>query len=246
MLTPGRLSLRIPAVTMAGESAEKTRAARNAVRRRAGGMRHADVVRVLRDLRSGHLTDDAIADVRRTVALGEWERIEQLLASTAEPYVMKTDPAVREERVARAEATAAQEAEERAHQEQRTYDYQAHARVYALQVMEEAGLLEEGLGESLGAEGPLILFEPGDLKAWHHVRERTRHTSGSLQARIPRSIRDSADFPVSVRAHSGLLTMMAWVGSLKAIDPGHVVRLAQADPEAALALAQWMTGVARR
>ncbi|MCX4460797.1 hypothetical protein OOK58_53340 [Streptomyces sp. NBC_01728] len=243
MVTPGRLSLRIPAVTVTGESTDKARAARGAVRRRAGGMSHADVVRVLENIRSARLPDAAGKDpaegTRGTVEFGEWERIERLLAGTAEVYDPKTDPVVREERAARAGDMAAREAVESARQEQRAYEYQAHARVYALQVMEEAGLLEEGLGESLGAEGPLVLFEPGDLEAWRHVSERTRHTSVSLQERIPHLIEDPADFPLSVRAHSGLLTTMAWVGSLKGIDPVHVVRLAQADPEAALA---WPSG----
>ncbi|WP_327425550.1 hypothetical protein OG612_43520 (plasmid) [Streptomyces sp. NBC_01527] len=213
-------------------------------------MTHADVVRALDAIRSRQVLDaageTALAGGRSLVELGEWERIERLLAGTADLYDWKTDPAVREERAAQADAMAAREAGERARQEQRTYDYQAHARVYALQVMEEAGLLEEGLGESLGAEGPLVLFEAGDLRAWRHVSERTRHASVSLQKRIPHSIKAPDDFPLSVRAHSGLLTTMAWVGSLKDIDPAHVVRLAQADPEAALALAQWMKNAERR
>ncbi|MER5600862.1 hypothetical protein [Streptomyces sp. NPDC002265] len=250
MVTPGRRSLRIPAVTVTGESTEKARAARSAVRRRAVGMSHADVVRVLDGIGSGPApytgAEDAAEGTRQAVEFGEWRRIESLLADTAEVYDPKTDPMVREERVARSEATAARAAREREHQEQRGYDYQAHARVYALQVIEEAGLLEEGLGERLGAEGPLVLFESGDLKAWRHVSERTRHTSVSLQERIPHIVKDPAGFPPSVRAHSALLTTMAWVGPLKAIDPALVVRLAQADPEAALALADWLKDIQRR
>ncbi|MPY30196.1 hypothetical protein FNH09_02380 [Streptomyces adustus] len=248
MVTPGRRSLRIPAVTVTGESTEKTRAARSAVRRRAVGMSHADVVRVLDSIGSGPAPDPDGADTaegtRQAVEFGEWRRIERLLADTAEVYDPKTDPMIREERVASSEAAAARAARE--HQEQRSYDYQAHARVYALQVIEEAGLLEESLGERLGAEGPLVLFESGDLKAWRHVSERTRHTSVSLQERIPHAVKDPAGFPPSVRAHSALLTTMAWVGPLKAIDPAFVVRLAQADPEAALALADWLKDIQRR
>ncbi|MER6536466.1 hypothetical protein ABT215_22175 [Streptomyces sp900105755] len=235
---------------MTGESTEKARAARSAVRRRAVGMSYADVVRMLDGIGSGPAPytggEDAAEVSRGAVEFGEWRRIASLLADTTEVYDPKTDPMVREERIAKTEAVAARTARERERQEQLGYDHQAHARVYALQVIEEAGLLEEGLGERLAAEGPLVLFESGDLNAWRHVSERTRHTSVSLQERIPRTVKEPADFPPSVRAHSALLTSMAWVGPLKAIDPALVVRLAQADPEATLALADWLKNIQRR
>lgn len=242
--------MRIPAVTVTGESAEKIRVVRSAVRRRAAGLSHADVTQVLDGIRSGQVPDAAEADpeerVRMAAESGEWERIALLLAGTAETYDPKTDPVVREGRVAKTDAPATCEGRERERQEHRGYDHRAHARVYVLQILEEAGLLEKGLGESLGAEGPLVLFEAGDLAAWRHVSERTRHTSAALRGRIPQSIKDPGGFPPSVRAHSALLTTMAWMGPLAAIDPAHVVRLAQADPEAALVLAEWMKDAGRR
>ncbi|MFF3357520.1 hypothetical protein ACFYWN_33870 [Streptomyces sp. NPDC002917] len=39
---------------------------------------------------------------------------------------------------------------------------------------------------------------------------------------------------------SALLTAMAGIGSLDGFSAGHVVRLAQADPDAVLALARWI------
>lgn len=41
-------------------------------------------------------------------------------------------------------------------------------------------------------------------------------------------------------AHSALLTAMAGIGSLDGFSAGHAVRLAQADPDAVLALARWI------
>ncbi|WP_406841691.1 hypothetical protein ACICHK_42650 (plasmid) [Streptomyces sp. AHU1] len=213
-------------------------------------MSHADVVRELDRIRSekriGATGRNSAASPRSLAEADEWGRIERLLAGTGGVYDVNADPIVRAERVAQIDLLVAREERKKKREEERTYDFLAHVRIYALQVMEEAGFLEEGLGESLGAEGPLILFDAGDLRAWRHVSERTRHTSASLEELIPLSVQDPADFAPSVRAHSALLTAMALMGPLKEVDPASVVRLAQADPEAVLSLAAWVSAVDRR
>lgn len=183
--------------------------------------------------------EDLADDERGPAELAEWTRAVQLLAADG-AYDPDTDPFVQDELAAEAAAAETREKAERARQKEAEFDARAHGRSYVLEALEEANLLNEGRGERLGAEGPLVLFRPEDGRAWDHLSERNWRAAAILEGRVPSSPPDPETFPLSVRAHSALLTAMAQTGRVYGFDPAHAVRLAQADPDAVLALAQWI------
>ncbi|MDQ1013540.1 hypothetical protein [Streptomyces afghaniensis] len=97
------------------------------------------------------------------------------------------------------------------------------------------------------AEGPLVLHELEDRYALDYLNEYGEfyemfHILESYGMAPPR---DLDAVPASVRAHSALLRAMARAGTLEGFDAGHAVRLAQADPDAVLALAAWIEAPGR-
>lgn len=157
------------------------------------------------------------------------------------PYDPDADLFVQDELAAEERAAA-----EEARQEWDAFDTRARERSYVLADLETAGLLDEREAERLGAKGPLIVCEPEDLAACDHINERgNRRLAAILEGRELRPPKDPDAVPASVRAHSALLTAMARNGSVGMFDAGHAVRLAQADPDAVLALAAWIDGRTR-
>ncbi|MYS42478.1 hypothetical protein GTY23_14800 [Streptomyces sp. SID5998] len=190
--------------------------------------------------------EDLAEDERGPAEVAEWERITQLLTTTGGVYDPAGDPVVQDELAA--EAAAAAEAEEELRDLEREQERQEwlHSnglpeRAHMLMTLEKAGLLGRTEGRH-GAEGPLVLHEHEDHHALDYLNEygefyeMFRILEGHGMA--PPHNLDAV--PASVRAHSTLLRAMARAGTLEGFDAGHAVRLAQADPDAVLALADWI------
>ncbi|MCX4799953.1 hypothetical protein OG497_39620 [Streptomyces sp. NBC_01242] len=114
-----------------------------------------------------------------------------------------------------------------------------------LRALEGAGLL--GRTGAYGAEGPLVLHEPEDHFALDHINEYGDwRLFAILESHDLTPPKDMEAVPASVRAHSALLRTMARAGRLEGFDAAHAVRLAQADPDAVLALATWIEACGRK
>lgn len=177
-------------------------------------------------------------DERGPAELAEWRRITQLLATTGGVYDPESDAFVQDER--EAEAAEAEDAVREQERQERLHSRGMPERAHMLMALEGAGLLGSEAEGRHGAEGPLVLHEPEDLYALDYLSEY-----GYFEMHLVLENRDMAPpgdlaaVPASVRAHSGLLRAMARTGTLEGFDPGHAVRLAQADPDAVHAVAAW-------
>ncbi|MEV5138912.1 hypothetical protein AB0K71_29020 [Streptomyces syringium] len=200
----------------------------------------------------GRDREDLADDERGPAEVAEWERIAQLLATTGGTYDPKADAVVQDApaaaALAAAEAAAAAKAEEELRDlemEQQRQEW-LHSnglpeRAHMLMALEKAGLLGT-TGAHYGAEGPLVLHEPEDTDALDYLNEYGEFYEmfRILESHGMAPPRDLDAVPASVRAHSALLRAMARAGTLEGFDAGHAVRLAQADPDAVLALAAWI------
>ncbi|MFI8301279.1 hypothetical protein ACIGCZ_35795 [Streptomyces nigra] len=253
MSTPVPRTRRRPRVPAPGAAAPRqpvdwAKVGRCAVRRRATGMTATEAAAALEDAQLQQHMDrdreDLADDERGPAEVGEWERIAQLLATTGGVYAPEADAVVQDELAA--EAAAAAEAEEELRDlelEQKRQEWlHSHGlpeRADMLRALEGAGLL--GRTGAYGAEGPLVLHEPEDLYDLDYVNEYGDwRLFAILQGHDLIPPKDPAAVPASVRAHSALLRTMARTGTLDDFDAGHAVRLAQADPDAVLALAAWI------
>ncbi|WP_411153389.1 hypothetical protein [Streptomyces sp. A30] len=254
MSTPVPRSTRRPRVPAPGTAAprqpvDQAKVGRSWVRRRATGMTATEAAAALEDARLQQHMDrdreDLADDARGPAEVAEWERIAQLLATTGGTYDPKADAVVQDELAA--EAAAAAEAEEELRDlemEQQRQEW-LHSnglpeRAHLLMALEKAGLLGT-TGAYYGAEGPLVLHEPEDPYALDYINEYGDWRLFTiLQGHDLTPPKDPDTVPVSVRAHSALLRAMARAGTLEGFDAGHAVRLAQADPDAVLALAAWI------
>ncbi|MFI1510183.1 hypothetical protein [Streptomyces sp. NPDC020597] len=255
MSTPVPRSTRRPRVPAPGAAAprqpvDRAKVGRSWVRRRATGMTAAEAAAALEDARLQQHIDrdreDLADDARGPAEVAEWERIAQLLATTGGTYDPKADAVVQDELAAEAEARAAAEAEDRELQLEQERQEWLHSnglpeRAHMLMALEKAGLLGRTEGR-YGAEGPLVLHEPEDRHALDYLNEYGEFY-GMFRILEGHSMAPPSDLdavPASVRAHSALLRAMARTGTLEDFDAGHAVRLAQADPDAVLALAAWI------
>ncbi|MDX3482542.1 hypothetical protein [Streptomyces scabiei] len=190
--------------------------------------------------------EDLAGDERGPAEVAEWERIAQLLATTGGTYDPGADAVVQDELAAEAAAAAEAEAELRDLEVEQERQEWLHSnglpeRAHLLMALEKAGLLGRTKGR-YGAEGPLVLHEREDSYALDYLNEygefyemfRILEGYGMAPPRDPDAV------PASVRAHSALLRAMARAGTVEGFDAGHAVRLAQADPDAVLALAAWI------
>lgn len=185
--------------------------------------------------------EDLADDERGPAEVAEWERIAQLLATTGGTYDPQADAVVQDELAAEAAAAELRELEMEQERQERLHSNRLPERAHMLMALEKAGLLGT-TGAHYGAEGPLVLHEPEDCHALDYLNEygefydmfRILEGHGMAPPRDPDAV------PASVRAHSALLRAMARAGTLEGFDAGHAVRLAQADPDAVLALAAWI------
>ncbi|MGK5629159.1 hypothetical protein [Streptomyces sp. URMC 123] len=192
--------------------------------------------------------EDLATDERGPAEVAEWERIAQLLATTGGVYDPQADAVVQYELAAEAAAAAKAEAEAELRdlaleleRQERLHSNGLPERADLLMALEKAGLLGRTDGR-YGAEGPLVLHELEDLDTLEYLNEYGEFYEmfRILEGHGMAPPRDPGAVPASVRAHSALLRAMARTGSLEGFDAGHAVRLAQADPDAVLALAAWI------
>lgn len=247
MSTPVPRSRRRPRVPAPGAAAPRqpvdwAKVGRRSVRRRATGMTAAEAAAALEEAELQRHMDrdreDLADDERGPAELAEWARIAQLLATTGGVYDPDADSVVQDELAAEAEDRDLQMETER---QERLHANGLPERAHMLMTLEKAGLLDRTDGR-YGAEGPLVLHEPEDHHALDYLNEygefyemfRILEGHGMAPPRDPNAV------PASVRAHSALLRAMARTGTLEDFDAGHAVRLAQADPDAVLALAAWI------
>ncbi|MGY0071778.1 hypothetical protein ACWZEH_34540 (plasmid) [Streptomyces sp. QTS137] len=249
MSTPVPRSTRRPRVPAPGAAAprqpvDRAKVGRSWVRRRATGMTATEAAAALEDARLQQHIDrdreDLADDARGPAEVAEWERIAQLLATTGGTYDPKVDAVVQDELAAEAEDEL-RDLEMEQERQVRLHSNGLPERAHMLMALEKAGLLGT-TGAYYGAEGPLVLHEPEDRHALDYLNEygefhemfRILEGNGMAPPRDPDAV------PASVRAHSALLRAMAQAGTVKGFDAGHAVRLAQADPNAVLALAAWI------
>ncbi|MFF5475356.1 hypothetical protein [Streptomyces achromogenes] len=229
-----------PRVAAPREPADPGRIGRRVVRRRAKGMDAAAVAAALEDARfdawqaSRH--EDLVDDERRRAELGEWERIDRLLAAAAPGtvYDPDTDDVVRAELAAEAAAAAEREAELRE-------AARIAARADELQALRELGTLEQAeprTGDKAVRDELTRRVGWGvqaDVDAWlaralaahrgHYADPAAREAAAGL-------------LPQPVLAHAALLSALARL--VPAAAPGELAfaaRLAAAEPEAAGELA---------
>ncbi|MEU3955221.1 hypothetical protein AB0F45_23365 [Streptomyces achromogenes] len=241
---PPRRTARRPRVAAPREPADPARIGQRVVRRRAKGMDAAAVAAALEDARfdarqaSRH--EDLAADERRRAELGEWERIDGLLAAAAPGtvYDPDTDDVVRAELAAEAAAAAEREAELRE-------AARIAARADELQALRELGTLEQAEPrEGDEAVRDELTRRAGwgvqvDVDAWlaralaahrgHYADPAAREAAAGL-------------LPQPVLAHAALLSALARL--VPAAAPGELAvaaRLAAADPEATAGLAALLT-----
>ena len=187
--------------------------------------------------------EDLADDERGPAEAAEWERIAQLLATTGGTYDPNADAVVQDELAAEAAAAEAElrDLEMEQERQERLHSNGLPERAHLLMALEKTGLLGRTEGR-YGAEGPLVLHELEDRHALDYLNEygefhemfRILEGYGMAPPRDPDAV------PASVRAHSALLRAMARAGTLEGFDAGHAVRLAQADPDAVLALTAWI------
>ncbi|MFD8931284.1 hypothetical protein [Streptomyces mirabilis] len=240
---------RVPSPVARGAAPRKpvdwAKVGRSAVRRRARGMTHPEAAAALEEAELQQYLDrdreDLADDERGPAEVGEWARIVQLPAAAGGAYDPDADTFVQNELAAEAAAAEAELADIQMETErqERLHADGLPERAHMLEVLEQARLL--GAAGAYGAEGPLVLHEPEDHVALDYVNEygdwRLHAILGSRNLMPPK---DLEAVPASVRAHSALLRAMARTGMLGGFDTGHAVRLAQADPDAVLALAAWI------
>ncbi|MGO4635036.1 hypothetical protein AB4225_29525 [Streptomyces sp. 2RAF24] len=260
MSTPAPRSRRRPRVPTPGAAAprqpvDQAKVGRSSVRRRATGMTATEAAVALEDARLQQHIDrdreDLADDERGPAEVAEWQRIAQLLATTGSTYDPNSDAVVQDELAAEAAAAAELEAElldlelEQQRQE-RLHSGGLPERAHMLMALENAGLLGT-TGAHHGAEGPLVLHELEDTDALDYLNEYGEFYEMFciLESYGMAPPRDPDAVPASVRAHSALLRAMAEAKTLEGFDVRHAVRLAQADPDAVLALAAWIKTPAR-
>ena len=226
---------------------------RSTVRRRATGMAAFEAAAALeearRDLKYPRNYEDLADGDRPFAEVAEWERIAQLLVATGETYDPEADAVVQAELAAEVATSAEAEAELRDLQLEQERQERLHSnglpeRAHMLKALEEAGLLDAS--GAYGAEGPLVLHDPEDEHALDYLNEYGDwRLVAILQGCDLTPPRDPDAVSVSVRAHSALLRSMARAGTLQGFDAGHAVRLAQAAPDAVIALAAWIEASGR-
>jgi hypothetical protein len=182
--------------------------------------------------------EDLADDERGPAEVSEWERIAKLLATTGGIYDPEADAVVQAELAAEAELRDLELEQER---QEQLHSNGLPERAHMLMALAKAGLLGTA-GAHYGSEGPLVLHEPEDRHALDYLNEYGEFYNmfRILEGHGMAPLRDPDAVPASVRAHSALLRAMARTGTLDGFDAGHAVRLAQADPDAVLALAAWI------
>ncbi|MGC2998658.1 hypothetical protein ACPF8X_09810 [Streptomyces sp. G35A] len=258
MSTPVPRSRRRPRVPAPGAAAprqpvDQAKIGRSSVRRRATGMTATEAAAALEDARlHQHLDrdrEDLAGDQRGPAEVGEWERIAQLLATTGGTYDPESDAVVQDELAAEAAAAAEAEEELRDLEVEQERQKWLHSnglpeRADMLKALYQANLL--GRAGTYGAEGPLVLHEPEDHLALDYINEYGDWRLFTiLQGHDLTPPTDPDTVPASVRAHSTLLRAMARAGTLEGFDAGHAVHLAQAHPDAVLALTAWIEAPGR-
>ncbi|MCL7382162.1 hypothetical protein [Streptomyces sp. 35G-GA-8] len=226
---------------------DRAKVGRSSVRRRATGMTATEAAAALGEARLHQHIDrdreDLADDERGPAEVAEWERVTHLLAATGGTYDPKADTVVQDEYAAEAEL---RELEMEQQRQEWLHSGGLPERAHMLMTLEKAGLLGTTRAHH-GAEGPLVLHEPEDAYALDYLNEYGEFFEMSLilEGHGMAPPRDPDAVPASVRAHSALLRAMARAGTLEGFDAGHAVRLAQADPDAVLALAAWIKASAR-
>ncbi|MGW2956724.1 hypothetical protein [Streptomyces eurythermus] len=233
-----------PRVAVPREPADPARIGRRVVRRRAKGMDAAAVAAALEDARfnarqaSRH--EDLAADERRRAELGEWERIDRLLAAAAPGTVYDpcTDNVVRAELATEAAAAAEREAAVREAQ-------RIAARADELQALRELGTLEQ----TEPREGDEAVRDELTRRAgWHVQADIDAWLARALAAHrghyADPAARETATglLPQPVLAHAALLSALTRL--VPAAAPGELAfaaRLAAADTEATADLAALLT-----
>ncbi|MET8615822.1 hypothetical protein [Streptomyces misionensis] len=192
------------------------------------------------DARQNSRFEDLADDVRGRAELAEWERIEQLLAAAPAGtlYDPDTDPVVRTELEADAAAAAAREADLRdaARIAARADELQALRDLGTLDQAEPAEGDEAVRDELTRRAGGYVL---ADVDAWlaHALATHRGHYHA------PAAREEAAGLLTPpILAHAALLTELArLVPGAHADELAFAARLATAEPEAAGALAAFLT-----
>jgi hypothetical protein len=236
-----------PRVAVPREPVDPARIGRRVVRRRATGMDADAVAQALEDARffarqdSRH--EDLADDPRSRAELAEWERLQQLLATSGPGtvYDPASDDVARAELAADAAAAAAREAELRE-------AARIAARADELQALRELGTLEqteprdgdEAVRDELSRRAGW--YVQTDVDSWlaHALATHRGHYADP-------AAREAAEgmLPAPLLTHAALLTELARL--VPGADVGQLAfagRLAAADAEAAAALAGFLTRAA--
>ncbi|MFJ1601494.1 hypothetical protein [Streptomyces sp. NPDC088261] len=222
---------------------DRAKAGRSSVRRRATGMTVTEAAAALEDAQLQQHMDrdreDLFGDERGPAEVAEWERVTQLLATAGGPYDPDGDIVVQEELAA---DRRAEEAERQRLQEQR----QLADRADELSALVYAGRLDRTVETRPGDEAVReLLVHHGDyhpvVDDW--LAQALAGHSGHYADPAARTAADDV-LPVPVRAQAALLTALARTGETADGDLAFVGRLAQADPDATVALAAWLESAA--
>ncbi|MEE6269111.1 hypothetical protein V2E29_26180 [Streptomyces diastatochromogenes] len=241
MSTPvprSRRRLRVPAPGAAAprQPVDQATIGRRSVRRRATGMTATEAAAALEEAElQRHLDrdrEDLAGDERGPAEVSEWHRIAQLLATTGGVYDPAADAVVQDELTADRRAA---EADQQRLQEQQ----QLAARADELAALARAGRLDRTVQSRPGDEAARdVLVHRGDyhpvVDCWlaQSLADRSGHYADPAAG---------GSLPAPVRAHAALLAALARTGA--PIADGELEfagRLAQADPDAADALATWL------
>ncbi|MFK4024728.1 hypothetical protein [Streptomyces sp. SM1] len=233
-----------PRVAVPREPVDPARIGLRVVRRRAKGMDAGAVAAALEearfDARQASRHEDLADDVRSQAELAEWERLAQLLADAAPGTVYNpdADDTVRAELAADAAAAAAREAELRE-------AARIAARADELQALRELGTLEqteprtgdEAVRDELTRRAGG--YVQADVDAWlaHALAAHHGHY------RNPAAREEAAGLLTPpVLAHAALLAELARLVPGADVDQlAFAARLATTEPEAAAALAAFLT-----
>ncbi|MFJ1901705.1 MULTISPECIES: hypothetical protein [unclassified Streptomyces] len=233
-----------PRVAALREPVDPARIGRRMVRRRAKGMDAGAVAAALEvarfDARQASRHEDLADDARGPAELTEWERIDQLLAAApaGTVYDPDVDDVVQAELAAEAAAAAAREAELRE-------AMRIAARADEIQALRELGTLErteprtgdEAVRDELTRRAGG--YVQADVDAWlaHALAAHLGHY------RDPAAREEAAGLLTPpVLAHAALLAELARLVP-GADELAFVARLATTEPEAAGALAAFLTRV---
>jgi hypothetical protein len=234
-----------PRVAAPRQPVDPARIGRRVVRRRAKGMHAGAVAAALEDARfdarQASRFKDLADDVRGRAELAEWERLDQLLAA-APPgtvYDPDTDDVVQAELAADAAAAADREAElrEAARIAARADELQALRELHTLEQTEPREGDEAARDELTRRAGGYV---PADVDAWlAHTLAAHR---GHYRDPAARAAAAAGLLTEPVLAHAALLNELARLVPGADVDQlAFAVRLAAAEPEAAVTLAAFLT-----